>query len=78
MALRIGGGVSVVNVVHVGFEFEDAGRATGIAGSHQAAAEDARRRPSSVGPASSRRDASRALLTTGIEREAAMGAVGIT
>lgn len=46
MALRIGGGVSVVNVVHVvavGFEFEDAGRATGIAGSHQAAAEDTRR-----------------------------------
>lgn len=76
MAFRIGGaGVSVV--VYVEFEFEDAGCAARIAGSHQAAAGDARRGPPSVGPASSRRNASRAVLTTRVEREAAMGAVGM-
>ena len=43
MASGISDVVVVVVVVIVDLEFEDAGRATGIAGSHQAAAEDERR-----------------------------------
>lgn len=42
MAFRIGL-VRFAVVVHVGFEFEDAGRATRVTGGDQATAEDARR-----------------------------------
>ncbi|TKA54924.1 hypothetical protein B0A53_02397 [Rhodotorula sp. CCFEE 5036] len=42
-AARISDVVVVVVIIIVDLEFEDAGRATGIAGSHQAAAEDERR-----------------------------------